>query len=73
MNFFDSYQFSILTNCISAHAASYSLLRWCLEQDPKRRPTFEQVFTHEWFRGQVSVEQQNRTKHKELSDAFNLL
>lgn len=35
----DSYQFSLLTNRITAHAACYSLTTWCLERDPNRGPT----------------------------------
>ncbi|KAM9454995.1 serine/threonine-protein kinase pim-2-like [Clarias gariepinus] len=29
--------------------ASCSLLKWCLQQDPKKRPTLEQILSHHWF------------------------
>ncbi|KAM9454836.1 serine/threonine-protein kinase pim-2-like [Clarias gariepinus] len=29
--------------------SSCSLVKWCLEKDPKRRPTLEQVHSHHWF------------------------
>ncbi|XP_060754269.1 serine/threonine-protein kinase pim-2-like [Neoarius graeffei] len=42
--------------------ASCSLIQWCLQRNPKRRPTLEQILTHHWFWGHVNEEQQNKSK-----------
>ncbi|XP_060754270.1 serine/threonine-protein kinase pim-2-like [Neoarius graeffei] len=41
--------------------ASCSLIEWCLQRNPKRRPTLEQILTHHWFWRHVNEKQQNKS------------
>ncbi|KAK2845530.1 hypothetical protein Q7C36_010384 [Tachysurus vachellii] len=40
------------SQCFPGHLSisSCSLINWCLQKDPKRRPTLEQVIAHSWVR-----------------------